>query len=106
MSTTMTHLNMAEPLGLLAHMDGPLGWGLSLSACSIANDNTSYHNCFPTRNNNYDYFITTILGKATLENLYKVLLTNAISHGQWICRPLATASTACSSLFFPPLPPD
>ena len=91
MSTPMTHLNGAGPLGLLAHKDGPSGWGLSLLVYSTTSDNTSDHNCCQTRNDNYDYFITTILGKATLENQCKVLLTNATSYGQWIFGPLATA---------------
>ena len=72
MSTTMTHLNGAGPLGPLAHMDGPPGWGLSWLVYGTTSDNTSNHNCCQTRNSNYVYFITTILGKAPLENQYKV----------------------------------
>ena len=62
MSTTMTHLTGAGPLGPLAHMDVPLGLGSSLWALNTIGSSTSDHNYCQTRMS-YDYFITTTLGK-------------------------------------------
>ena len=98
--TTLTHLTRARPSGLLAHMDGPPGWGWHPLGYDIATGNTIDRSYCQT-GMSYNYFITTTLGKQHSELNIDILLTSTTCPAPLISGPQATTAFC---ILVPPSP--